>query len=113
MNYVDATSPGFRAVLAGFASTLTYVLADRTTIGTIRAYARGVTADDAFPEALQQDMLVVADAPYFTVTMGQDTPRHLDRVRLPSGTYTVETWRASPASGTPVLFKLLVRGGQQ
>jgi len=113
MTVVDSSSPSMLAAFRQFASTLTYVSADKTKIGTVRGFARGVREDDLFAEAMQQDITVIIDAPAFVAEMGADTPRKLDRVRLPSGTYAVEVWRASPASGVPVFFKLLVRGGQQ
>jgi hypothetical protein len=116
MNIVDASSPGFRAFFAQFGRTNTYRLAppNEATQADLLMFLRGVTEQDLFAGAMQQDQVAIFDAVVWdTLFLGRNSPMHLDRVITPKGTYSVEQWRGAPNDGVPVFYKVLLRGGQQ
>jgi hypothetical protein len=112
MSFVAAIQSPMNALLKQFGATVSY-----TPLGgaaaSFKAFVRGIREDDLFMEALQRDSVAVLNADDFIAATGKDTPRRLDRLTTPTGTYTVEAWRAAPDSGPAVFFKLLLRGGQQ
>lgn len=111
-NVVTETASTFQGFLMRFASDVGYRVHDGSDVEGLKAFARGVQADDLFAEALQRDLVAIVSAAQFIAIVGQATPRRLDRMTIKGSSYTVETWRGAPVSD-PTYFKLLLRGGQQ
>jgi hypothetical protein len=113
MNIIDAIAGSQRAFVKNMSRPLVYVQNDGVTIATILAYVRGLRAEDLFASALQQDLVAVTDAAAFAIAFpARSTPQRFDRLRIEATSYAVEDWRAAPAFGNPVFFKLQLRGGQ-
>jgi hypothetical protein len=84
----------------------------------LRAYVTGMRSDNSpFGGALQSDRMAVIDAADFAMHFpGRPRPLRYDRLRTlgPAGmTYTVEEWRGSPEGDDAVVFRILLRGGNQ
>jgi hypothetical protein len=108
----DAMAGAQRALVNAMGRDASYTPAGGATV-TLRVFIRGLRAEDLFADARQQDQLGVIDADAFATLTGKVTPRRMDRLTTPVGSFTVEGWRGAPNDGGPVVFKLLLRGGQQ
>jgi hypothetical protein len=111
-NAIDLLTPYMKADLAFFGSDVTYTPQGQAPT-TLRAYMRGLRADDTFAAAMQQDIVAVVDAARFVAITGLEMPRRFDRIVAGSQSYAVQEWRPSPAMPPFVFFKILVRGSQQ
>jgi hypothetical protein len=113
MNLVDAIAATQHALLKAQGKDAQYTPHDGAAV-TVRAYIRGVRAQDLFASAVQQDVAAILDAKEFLTKLPTRTsPARFDRLRTVQGrTYSIEEWRGSPENN-PVFFKLLLRGGQQ
>jgi hypothetical protein len=113
MNLVDRIRGAEIWTLRAFGRDVAYDLHSGES-ATVRAYLRGVRADDLFGAAMQQDQAGIIDAGGFAVAFApRKTPARLDRLRSAGRTFSVEEWRGSPNDAAPVFFKLLLRGGSQ
>jgi hypothetical protein len=114
MNLVDAITGVLRMQVKMLGRDVDYTLNDGTA-GVLRAWVRGVRAEDLFAGAVQQDMAGVVNADEFVARFpARIWPARFDRLRTRNGrTYSVEEIRGAPNDEKPVFFKLLLRGGSQ
>lgn len=114
MNLVDAMASVLRMQVKTLGRDVDYTLNDGAT-GVVRAYVRGVCAEDLFAGAVQQDVAAVINSEQFIAQFpARLMPARLDRLRVRNGrSYAVEEVRGAPNDEQPVFFKLLLRGGQQ
>jgi hypothetical protein len=112
-NLVDAVSPYERWALRQFARDVQYMQQGGLAPSVLRAFMRGLRAEDTFASAMQQDLVAVVDAQQFAVVTGLEMPRRYDRLIAGSQSYAVQEWRPAPAVPPFVFFKILVRGSQQ
>lgn len=114
INLVDGTAPALRAAFAMFARPAGYARGPAGVVTPIKAFVRGVRADDLFGAAAQGDKMAQVDCVDFRTLFGADAlPMRYDRVRTMGQSYTVEETRGSPNDDAPVFFKMLLRGGSQ
>ena len=109
----DITLPFFVMGLRFFAEDVQYMQRGGVAPSVLRAFGRGLRAQDTFAAAMQQDVMTVVDAGQFTIVTGLELPRRYDRMLIGTQSYAVEEWRAAPSVGTPVVYKILLRGSQQ
>lgn len=110
-NLVDAGAWAWRMVVRVQGGPCDYEQGG--TSRALTAFVRGLGTDDTWANAQQTDMLAIINADDFAVAFPASRPKKYDRLRTPTRSYSVEEWRAAPASGDPVVWKLLVRGGTQ
>jgi hypothetical protein len=96
------------AVFDRFARPVPYTRG--ASMSLVRAYARGLRADELAAAADQFDRYIVVKASEL-VAGGFEAPRKFDRINLFDGVFVVFDWRPSPAMGAPLFFKLMVKGG--
>jgi hypothetical protein len=110
---VDAVSPYERWALRQFARDVQYMQQGGLAPSVLRAFMRGLRAEDTFASAMQQDLVAVIEAQQFTIVTGLELPRRYDRIISAGQSYAVQEWRPAPAVPPFVFFKILVRGSQQ
>jgi hypothetical protein len=108
MNLIDLLSPVERAGFALFSRSVTY------EAQTVKAFSRGLRADDLFASAQQLDSVLIMDATIFAAAHPtRPKPKRMDKVTIGTIMYSVQEWRGAPNDATPVFFKCLIRGGTQ
>jgi hypothetical protein len=112
-NLVESIAPYERWALLQFARDVQYMQQGGLAPSVLRAFMRGLRAEDTFASAMQQDLVAVVDAQQFTIVTGLEMPRRYDRLIAGSQSYAVQEWRPAPAVPPFVFFKILVRGSQQ
>jgi hypothetical protein len=112
-NLVDGIAPHERWALRQFARDVQYMQQGAPAPSEVRAFMRGLRAEDTFASAMQQDLVAVVDAQQFTIVTGLEMPRRYDRMIAGSQSYAVQEWRPAPAVPPFIFFKILVRGSQQ
>jgi hypothetical protein len=114
MSAVDTLAPILLRPLILFGRDCDYTPhAGIGVVVVLRAYVRGVRADDLFAAAEQGDLTAVLNAKEFELKLPGRTPRRYDRLQTLDQSYTVEEWRASPHFDNPVVYKVRIRGGHQ
>jgi len=114
----DFGAPKWRALLNVAGEDVAYQGYGLSVFVPLRAYVTGMRSDNSpFGGAMQSDKMAVIDAARFAAAFpGRVRPLKFDRLRTlgPMGmTYTVEEWRGAPDGGDPVVFRILLRGGNQ
>lgn len=114
----DFGAPHWRGLLKIAGSDVAYQGYGLSVGVTLRAYVTGMRSDNSpFGGAMQTDRMAVLDAAQFAAAFpARPRPLRFDRLRTlgPMGmTYTIEEWRGSPEDGDPVVFRILLRGGNQ
>src|SRR5947208_712093 len=110
---IDIITPAEQWGLKFFARDVQYHQRGAPAPSVVRAFMRGLRAQDTFASAMQQDLVAVIEAKQFTIVTGLELPRRYDRVLVETQSYAVEEWRAAPAVPPFVFFKILVLGSQQ
>src|SRR5262249_24400186 len=95
-NLVDVVSLYERWALRRFARDVQYMQQGGLAPSVLRAFMRGLRAEDTFASAMQQDLVAVVDAEQFTVVTGLELPRRYDRMITGSQSYAVQEWRPAP-----------------
>jgi hypothetical protein len=110
--------------MSGIAATLGQIGTTFAMFASPIAYARpsgGMVTLPGFGHALFGAELVAAAEQYTDVitvrkadlaAAGLYPPQRFDRITIDGRTYSVETWRTSPATGNPVFVRLNAKGGQ-
>ena len=112
-NLVDGIAPFEAWALRQFARDVQYMQQVGLAPSVLRAFMRGLRAEDTFASAMQQDLVAVVDAKQFEIVVGHPLPRRFDRMIVGTQSYAVQEWRPAPAVPPFVFFKILVRGSQQ
>ena len=113
-NVIDETSNSFKTFFKMFGRDNTYRLNPTGETATVQMFLRGVSEDDLFAGAMQQDQVAIFIASdWVTAFPSRTTPARLDRIITATGTFAIEQWRGSPNDGSPVFIKTLLRGGSQ
>jgi hypothetical protein len=97
------------AVFELFAAAVAYERLSTSRPG-LKAAVRDFRGDDLFGAAAVGDRLVVVRYGDFEA-LGLGAPQRFDRVVMADGIFIVTDWRAAPPVGTPVFYRLAVRGG--
>jgi hypothetical protein len=113
MNLIDSIAPFERYGLALFARDVQYLQQGVPASLVVRAFMRGLRAEDTFASAMQQDLVAVIDAEQFEIVVRHPLPRRFDRMIVGTQSYAVQEWRPAPAVPPFVFFKILLRGSQQ
>jgi hypothetical protein len=108
----------WRALLNFAGKEVAYQGYGLSVIVPLHAYVTGLRSDNSpFGGALQSDRMAVIDAALFAAAFpGRPRPLRYDRLRTlgPTAmTYTVEEWRGAPEGDDAVVFRILLRGGNQ
>lgn len=68
--------------------------------------------EHVFVDAIEGDMVATVDVvDFFAAFPVRPAPRRLDKMTVGGRTYTVQGWHAAPPDGSPVWFRMLLRGG--
>ena len=112
-NLVDGIAPFETWALSQFARDVQYLVQGALAPSVVRAFMRGLRAEDTFASAMQQDLVAVIDAKQFEIVVGHPLPRRFDRMIVGTQSYAVQEWRPAPAVPPFIFLKILVRGSQQ
>lgn len=103
----------FAGLSAGFGAFTSEVTYSRLSGGitTLPAFAHGLFGAELEAAAQQYtDIVTVRKADLDRA--GLYPPQRFDRIAMNGRTFSVETWKNSPASGEPVFVRLFALGGQ-
>lgn len=105
----DLMRPAMSAAFDLFAGDVTYRRGGVPPV-VIKAAVRDFKGDTLFGSAMQSDRLATVRARDI-VAAGLAKPQRYDQLDATEGTFVVIDWRAHPAVGEPMFFKLAIRGG--
>lgn len=98
------------AVFDLFSDSVTY--RQGATVVVLRMSIRSMKADELFGSAAQGDRLGVVRAQEFDAKVGA-APERYGRVEVGTTQYTVQDWKPAPATGLPIFYRMVLRGGTQ
>lgn len=104
----NAMAPAFPM----FSGPVTYLRNDVPISDALPAAVRDFRGETLFGSAEEGDRLAVIWAADFAA-LGIGDPQKYDAVLMGDGRFSVMDWRVNPPGGTPVFYRLAIRGGSK